>query len=75
MLVGDGLALVGDIGLLTADNEEASLLDLGFHLERASFAQAAIQFFLDLLEQGFERREILAFLAVCDFIGGLFLGC
>ena len=73
--VREDLAHLGDVGLLAADDEQRARLDLGLAARSGRVcADAAIELLLHLLEQRLELVEVLAFLAVGDFLGRALVG-
>ena len=66
--------IFGDIGFLAADNKPATRPDLRLQLEWARLPDAALDLLLHLLKQRLEAIEVLAFLAIGDFLGGALLG-
>ncbi|MCY1372749.1 hypothetical protein D9M69_599800 [compost metagenome] len=63
-----------DVDKLSAENEEVTCRDACISAEGARLPDARLEFALRLLKQRLEAVEILASLAVCDFLCRPYLG-
>jgi hypothetical protein len=59
---------------LPTDDEPGAGFDFSFQLKFARLPDPAVDFFLDLQEEGLELLEILALLAAGDFLSRALLG-